>query len=230
MLYGLNMIVICPSCDARYLVDPLSLGSEGRKVRCAKCNFTWHKNPPPELPNKSETETDLVPSSQNPIPLSPGANLPVIVSQRERSKIFVWAVIVLSFMIVVGGILAGRHPIVDSWPEANKFYSAIGMGISFAGPSTLSFKNVSRLQITQEGIPVLEVRGEVWSNKKTEIRIPPIRVAVIDSGGRELHHWIVIATSRVVDASKGIEFMTRLSNPPSAAASLVLTFVDKKDS
>ena len=35
------MIVTCPSCDARYLVDSKQIGL-GRQVKCARCNFSWH--------------------------------------------------------------------------------------------------------------------------------------------------------------------------------------------
>lgn len=36
------MILQCPNCDARFLVDASVLGAEGREVRCAKCSHQWH--------------------------------------------------------------------------------------------------------------------------------------------------------------------------------------------
>ena len=35
------MIIACPSCDARYVVDPEKIGSVGRTVKCAKCGHAW---------------------------------------------------------------------------------------------------------------------------------------------------------------------------------------------
>ncbi|CAN0584934.1 unnamed protein product, partial [Laminaria digitata] len=35
------MIITCPSCSARYVVDPVKIGPEGRTVKCAKCANTW---------------------------------------------------------------------------------------------------------------------------------------------------------------------------------------------
>ena len=41
------MILTCPSCATRYVVDPRSVGAAGRRVRCVKCQHSWHEPPPP---------------------------------------------------------------------------------------------------------------------------------------------------------------------------------------
>ncbi len=45
------MLIVCPSCATSYLIDPASLGSAGRTVRCARCKATWFatQKPVPEL-------------------------------------------------------------------------------------------------------------------------------------------------------------------------------------
>lgn len=40
------MIITCPSCSARYVVDPVKIGSEGRTVKCAKCAHAWAQPAP----------------------------------------------------------------------------------------------------------------------------------------------------------------------------------------
>jgi predicted Zn finger-like uncharacterized protein len=56
------MIVSCPSCATRYLIDPTALGGEGRTVRCAKCGHSWHERPPADMPKR----VDILPPDDQP--------------------------------------------------------------------------------------------------------------------------------------------------------------------
>ncbi|HLZ64613.1 MAG TPA: DUF3426 domain-containing protein [Aliidongia sp.] len=40
------MILTCPACATRYIVDPAAIGASGRTVRCARCHKTWHQDLP----------------------------------------------------------------------------------------------------------------------------------------------------------------------------------------
>ncbi len=46
----IEMIITCPSCSARYKLDPAQFGPEGRRVRCTKCAHVWTELPPDDLP------------------------------------------------------------------------------------------------------------------------------------------------------------------------------------
>src|SRR5258708_27249860 len=35
------MQIVCPNCQTSYHVDPSSVGSSGRSVRCARCQTVW---------------------------------------------------------------------------------------------------------------------------------------------------------------------------------------------
>ena len=35
------MILTCPSCESKYLVDAKQIGN-GRHVKCSRCNYTWY--------------------------------------------------------------------------------------------------------------------------------------------------------------------------------------------
>ncbi|MCK9916249.1 zinc-ribbon domain-containing protein [Microbacteriaceae bacterium K1510] len=43
------MLIVCPSCATSYQIDPESVGSAGRMVRCARCKTTWFASPTAEV-------------------------------------------------------------------------------------------------------------------------------------------------------------------------------------
>ena len=49
------MLIVCPSCATSYMIDPASVGANGRAVRCARCRSTWFVSPSKtaETPNVS---------------------------------------------------------------------------------------------------------------------------------------------------------------------------------
>ena len=39
------MLIVCPSCASEYEVDPVLLGPNGRKMRCASCREVFFATP-----------------------------------------------------------------------------------------------------------------------------------------------------------------------------------------
>ena len=55
------MILTCPECSARYVVDPKALLPNGRVVRCAKCKHSWKETAP-------DIGTDVVEAGESESP------------------------------------------------------------------------------------------------------------------------------------------------------------------
>lgn len=93
------MILTCPDCSARYVVDPNALRPNGRVVRCAKCKSSW-KEPAPaqDIPAVAASEaegpesTDAAPktSQEKTTPAAPEKATPPdeddFALQRNRRK------------------------------------------------------------------------------------------------------------------------------------------------
>ena len=48
------MILTCPECQSRYLLNSAVISAGGQKVRCSKCEHVWHQDP--EEPEEAAAE------------------------------------------------------------------------------------------------------------------------------------------------------------------------------
>ncbi len=62
------MIVTCPICATRFLIDPRALGATGRTVRCTHCNHVWMQLPAEDAPRRVDLP---LPGLDRPLPPRP---------------------------------------------------------------------------------------------------------------------------------------------------------------
>ena len=63
------MLLTCPPCNSKYLVNSADLKPDGRTVRCAKCRFDWFQTP--DL-NKEEKELHIRQSTDGVVMIGAG--------------------------------------------------------------------------------------------------------------------------------------------------------------
>ncbi len=127
------MIVSCPACRTRYLVDEEALRRPaGRTVRCAGCGHTWHEVPPPiEIPRSPAATTIDAPRIEPlEMPPRPAAVIQPRLPPRRRG----WAragVIVLIFLLVLAvlAVFVARSEIVAAWPTTARLYALVGLAV-----------------------------------------------------------------------------------------------------
>jgi len=206
------MILSCPSCGTRYLVDPAVLGLNGRTVRCAKCAHTWRQEPPVDMPKR----VDVLPPLGAPEPIPAGSNLPVLFERRRRADRIGWLSLALAVMVLVVGVLAAREPIVNAWPASARLYRAVGFETAESGAAGLRIRNVAREMIEESGVRIMVITGEVENLTGDALKVPAIRVGLIDSNEQELHHWTFAAERDELEPGGVTAFTTRLTGPPAA--------------
>jgi predicted Zn finger-like uncharacterized protein len=145
------MIIGCPSCRTRYLVDEQALGGRaGRTVRCATCGHTWHQAAPPELYG-NDAPANLEGSRIEPaleVPPRPdvlsGANLeiprgPGAIPEASRGKRRHWGalrwfiLIVLCAFAIIAGVVFARGAVVKILPPAARLFALAGLPVEPSG-------------------------------------------------------------------------------------------------
>lgn len=213
------MILTCPACTTRYMVDPLELGRDGRRVRCAKCGHSWMQTPPQDLP-KVVTAAEAEPQPVAPVRAE---------SRRRPSKAAVgW----LIFLAVVAGGGTGlyhfRQQIVDRWPPAARLYFELGIKLKKLGEG-LEIRNLKLSQSERDGAPLLVVTGEIANNTQTAIDVPMLRGALLDAEKSEIQHWTFAAGQGRLLPGEVSAFQTEVANPKPQAANVLITFTAERE-
>jgi predicted Zn finger-like uncharacterized protein len=128
------MIITCPACTKRYLVEENAVGTSGRQVQCVSCAHQWLYTPEPIL-KADQVHLDLI--GTQTIPSEKGMNLG-------------WLLVFLTlFFLCLSGYLA-RQPIMQTWPSATVIYKTLGISVFQA--EGLKFADLKpQIQTTPQG-------------------------------------------------------------------------------
>ena len=97
------MLLLCSSCNSKYLVNSADLKPDGRLVKCAKCNNEWYQEAP-KIENddletlvleKSQNEKNI--ESQN---ISYKSNLPSTYNQKEQYSLINSLLVILLLILL----------------------------------------------------------------------------------------------------------------------------------
>ena len=197
------MIVRCPSCATRYLVDLSALGEAGRRVRCTRCGHVWRQTPAAEA---AEAPDQAVPLDRPPVWAG-------------------WAGAGLFVVAALAGLALARNAIVESWPGTVSIYDAVGLPIQAPQAQGLRIVDVQSERVQEGDRTILLVRGAVENTTQKGRRLPALRATLADEAGTELHEWPVAAQSPVLDGGQSTPFESWLENPPEGAARVSVGFV-----
>jgi predicted Zn finger-like uncharacterized protein len=208
------MILTCSQCATRYHVDPESLGSEGRVVRCAGCGHRWTAMPPADAPKALEIKA--------PSPTAAGRSAAKATAARRSSfRIVAWLACALVILVVASAAI-GRNEIAAYFPASASIYRSLGLPVTVR--LGLEFEEVTSERLVEGGLSVLVVEGEIVNQSEQTRSVPPIRVTLLDGGGRQLQHEILNSKDLSLDAGGKTTFSGRLVNPPSQARNFSITF------
>lgn len=223
------MILTCPACYKRYLVDIRSLNTE-RIVRCASCNHTWRQS---SIPDKAE---DLSFSNQNE------SKTENFLSKKSflKSKLSLgWTFYSLTWGILMIIFIIARDPLIISFPPLYKIYKNFGM---MATPPGYGFKieNVSIVKKSINNRPFLTVQGQILNQSRQVKLLPPLHIvynppqpsiqklqppsALVSEKNSSLEkaiHWSFTIPQDRLLAGEKIPFETTFPLPPSGFKGII---------
>ena len=98
------MLLTCPSCNSKYLVNSADLKPNGRRVRCVACSYQWFQKPnlvAEDVLNLSNLDTSQADNNQLKQKKSSTYNLPSTYIKKEKVSIINSFLIVLLLVIFV---------------------------------------------------------------------------------------------------------------------------------
>jgi predicted Zn finger-like uncharacterized protein len=225
------MIVTCPACSTRYLVDPRALSATGRVVRCANCAHTWHQTPPEDAPQRVDLPPlEPPPAAESAPDLRPSGRvqLPVVASRQQRGSALLWALYVLGVLVLIlAGLWITRNEVVAYWPESARYYQLLGIPVAQL-PGALNLQKLATSHDTENGLPTLVIQGEVVNVSRVAQEVPKLTVVLRDANEHDLASWSFTVTDERLLPGASLPFRTSVAEPGEAAKIVLVTLGAEK--
>lgn len=229
------MIITCPNCSTRFLIDPKALGTRGRTVRCRSCEHRWHQLPAEDTARPAATGDDAAEGAPDraatdgrPPETAPAAPIPPppVTSGRPRGRagtgaLVGWLAVALVVLLLAGAVV-GRNEVVASFPQTTEVYRKLGLPVTIR--LGLEFREVTSARLMEGGLSVLVVEGEILNVGGGAREIPPVRLALLDDGRREIEHSVHHPEIEHLDSGGRASFAIRMVGPPEEARTFSVTF------
>jgi predicted Zn finger-like uncharacterized protein len=232
------MIVTCPSCSVRYLVDPRALGQKGRTVRCARCGHTWHQDPAEETPSAAPppppagegapaAAEDAAPRRPASPSLAAERRIQLPAVRRPRRRWGPALASVLTLIVMVAGLayaaVLERDRVIAILPAAAGVFARLGFPSSANGVG-LEFRNVTTSREMSNGLPALVVSGEVTNVSSIPRDVPTLVVILRDKTDHDLQNATISMNQQQLAPGETVPFHASITQPPEAASDVVVTF------
>lgn len=219
------MIVTCPSCSARYLVETQKLGAQGRMVRCGSCQHTWYQAPP-------EGPLPKVEMTAPPPALAPSTierrNLPAIPRRRwSGRKIAGLLMAPLVLMAVAWGAIFMRDRVMAAFPQTAQIYSGLGLAANTSEFGSGIEVRAAARRAVDNGETVLVIDGRIVNLSSSPRRVPPLKVTLRDANDKPLVSWTFSAGIAQLAPGASAPFHTVYQHPNADATSVVVMFENR---
>lgn len=191
------MIVVCPNCSKRYMLDDNLVPQEGRQVRCVTCHHVWR-----QISSNSSKISSLSIRDIN-------APFEARASSKRKSG---WIGVVITLAMILSLLSAfafGRDFVVKLWPRTDRFYDLIGLRMSPQGAG-LMIANATSLTHPNDTQNMIQIAGNIINTSDRVRSIPPLKIKLIGQSSEILESWEHRLSERSLLPGEQIRFETDL--------------------
>lgn len=247
------MILTCPGCATRYSIDPVTIGPEGRAVRCAKCGHKWreYKSDDTTEPATSAAPAALATSATPAAPAVPALEVeaepnvepqpetglsieqmtairtPAVAAETGPKRGWIgWLLLLVVLAVLAGGAYFARHTVVDLWPETAPLYHALRIDVQPPNRLGLEIHELKTRSVLQDGVTTLTVSGVIRNVTDAPHPLPRIRIALLDAAGQSLYSWTTTVEEPQIMPWGQVEFSSSMNGPPAEAKNVKVDLID----
>ena len=249
-----GMILTCPNCTARFLIDPTAIGANGRTVRCGKCRNAWFAtqesgarvamasaspaDPLPAFPVDAKDGSDDRPRpAQEPLthhardqagPARPAMHRPLSETKPSRPPRR-WPARMAWLALIAA--LAGIGAAASRYPERVIAVFPVAepiyaaVGISYM-PSGFGLNLTVNApgRTEKEGQTFLLVSGRIENTTRWRRALPDLRATLFDAEDRTLQGWTFPPPVASLPANGRADFKAEFADPAKTAGRLSVSF------
>ncbi|MDR3513278.1 MAG: DUF3426 domain-containing protein [Caulobacteraceae bacterium] len=245
------MILTCPDCATRYVVDDQRIGPQGRAVRCAACGARWTAMPEepldlaPESPAPPEPAEpalafmpDPEPEAAEPAAEPPAEPRPAAADElprafRERAQTekkvrqaaatgAIWAGMLGVLVLLIGAAVVMRQDVARLWPRTAGAYAMVGLPVNLVG---LAIENQRAQPALKDGHAAVVVSGVLRNVWGRPVAAPALRISLLNPQGKAVLVKIADPGGARIPPGEVRRFSIDVLDPPVSATDVEIAFV-----
>ncbi len=253
------MLIVCPSCESEFAIDPALLRPNGRKLRCANCREVFFIDTPED--DEDFDADDPVAASlarrmhgediDGPEIAVDAQNLrPVTTTAAGKRRGGIPGRLAGGFAAACAGIVNGfrRLPVTP-------ILAMLLVGMVIGGligresvvrqlPATAGLYEMAGMPVNLRGLELVEVSSErtreddgeyltvygtIVNRTDRSHMVPPVSVMLRAETGQPVYSWSVEADRRTLHPGENVSFRARLVAPPPEARQVLVRFAPTAD-
>jgi predicted Zn finger-like uncharacterized protein len=221
------MILTCPACAARYRLADDAIPPEGRIVRCASCQHSWHEKPAPPAPAPAPAAiTPQVTKIGPGFTTRPDPEPEVEIDDEPVRTSWLWTVAAVLTGVVLM-ILAAAVWAPDISRYGGGDLPVVGKLIATPEPppTQLLLDVKGELRRLPGGQVLMAVKGTIRNPTGAPQPVPPIVAEVFGGSGQTVYRWTIPAPVATLPAGHQVSFDTAANDIPATTTELRTHFL-----